>query len=247
MIMFETTIAVDFENEDYKGFVRMIGTGYDEKKISEDDAPVDFKERIFKGIEKGCRQHFSHMRNNKDIVADAMVTVTIEKNKHWLDTDEFPIRYKNGKVTAVMDDDDNAEVDSEEEEIPESLATWGDIFHDLTEISQLPVHPINLQRKPLDYSFDEEKPIRWNRKKVIENNARYDFNSALMRNTINNRIDMMTAKAAMRIVRLSNFRIDYQNAELLWRDVFTHDLSFPEAIKFIEAKIKSLDNTAEEK
>ena len=34
MIMFETTIAVDFENEDYKGFVRMIGTGYDEKKIS---------------------------------------------------------------------------------------------------------------------------------------------------------------------------------------------------------------------
>ena len=35
MIIFETTIAVDFENEDYKGFVRVIGTGYDETKISE--------------------------------------------------------------------------------------------------------------------------------------------------------------------------------------------------------------------
>ena len=124
MIMFETTIAVDFENEDYKGFVRIIGTGYEEKKISEVDALVYFKERIFKEIEKGCRQHFSYLRNSKDIVADAMVTVTIEKNKKWLDTDEFPIRYEKGKVTAVMDDDDEAEEESKAEKSNEIHSGW---------------------------------------------------------------------------------------------------------------------------
>ena len=245
MIMFETTIAVDFENKDYKGFVRMIGTGYEEKKISEDDALIDFKERIIKGIEKGCRQHFSYLRNSKNIIADAMVTVTIEKNGEWLDTDEFPIRYEKGKVTAVMDDDDSEEK-SKAEKANEIPSEWEDIFNDLTEISQLPSVPAKLERKPIGFIFDEEKPVRWNREKVMQNNARYDFTAALFRNTINHRIDMMTAKAAMRIVKLSHYHIDYQNAVKIWRDSFTHDLSFPEAIKFIEAKVKSLDIKAEE-
>lgn len=122
-----------------------------------------------------------------------------------------------------------------------------DIYNDLTEISQLPSVPAKLERKPIGFIFDEDKPVRWNCEKVLQNNARYDFTAAFLRSTINHRIDMMTAKAGMRIVKLSGYRIDYQNAVKIWRDVFTRDLSFPEAIEFIEAKIKSLDNKAEEK
>lgn len=246
MIMFETTIAVDFENDDYKGFVRMIGTGYDEKKISEDDALVDFKDRIFKGIEKGCRQHFSYLRNNKDIVADAMVTVTIQKDGKWLDTDEFPIRYEKGKVTAVMDDDDETEDESDEENTTNIPSEWKDIFDDLTAISKLPKEPATIQRKPTDFIFDEEKSVRWNREKVLQNNARYDYESALLRNTINYRIGMLTAKAAMRIVKLSGYRIDYANAVHLWRNVFNHALSFEDSVKLIEEQIKDLNSKAEE-
>lgn len=246
MIMFETTIAVDFENEDYKGFVRMIGTGYDEKKISEDDALVAFKEKIFKGIEDGCRQHFSHLRNKKDIVADAMVTVTIEKNGNWLDTDEFPIRYEHGKVTAVMDDEARAEDESDKGDAPNIPAEWKDIFDDLTAISKLPKEPATIQRKPTGFIFDEEKSVRWNREKVLQNNARYDYESALLRNTINHRIGMLTAKAAMRIVKLSGYRIDYANAVHLWRNVFNHALSFEDSVKLIEEQIKDINSKAEE-
>lgn len=245
MIIFETTIAVDFENEDYKGFVRVIGTGYDETKISEDEALVAFKEKIFNGIEEGCIKHFSHLSKGQDIVADAIVTVTIEKNGHWLDTDEFPIRYAKGKVTAVMDDDE-VEDAAAEDETPEIPSEWKDIYDDLVAISKLPKEPATIQRKPDGFIFDEEKSVRWNREKVLQNNARYDYESALLHNTINHRIGMMIAKTAMRIVKLSGYRIDYQHAEQLWRDVFNYDMSFVEAFKFVEKKIKELDTEAEE-